>query len=82
MHLVRMQHCTPCFAGTVMPQSSLVQQSFLQSELPLLPECCTCGGLDVMKAADCQCRASLCYYNKLQHQPGHRKISNQTLVKT
>jgi hypothetical protein len=41
MHLVRVRHCTPFYAGTVMPQSSLVQICFDRSELLLVPVCCT-----------------------------------------
>jgi hypothetical protein len=37
MHLVRVQHCTHYYASTVMPQSSLVQLCFDQSELLLFP---------------------------------------------
>lgn len=43
MHLVRVQHCTSCYAGTVMPQSVLVQHCFDQSELLLMHVCCASG---------------------------------------
>jgi hypothetical protein len=53
MHLVRMRRCTPYYAGTVMPQSSLVQQSFRISALPLMRQCCMPGGFARMQAAQC-----------------------------
>jgi hypothetical protein len=60
MHLVRVQHCTQYYAGTVMPQSSLMQRCFDQSELLLMHVVCTTdqsGLSDVISslqsAADC-----------------------------
>jgi hypothetical protein len=41
MHLVRVQHCTHYYAGTVMLQSSLMQLCFDQSELVLIPLLCS-----------------------------------------
>uniref|UniRef100_A0A383W8E4 BACK domain-containing protein n=1 Tax=Tetradesmus obliquus TaxID=3088 RepID=A0A383W8E4_TETOB len=53
MHLVRMRHCTQYFAGIVMQHSSLVQQSFERTALPLMRECCTLGGFARLQDAKC-----------------------------
>jgi hypothetical protein len=41
MRCVRVQQCTHYFAGTVMPQSSMVQRCFEQSEILLMHVLCT-----------------------------------------
>jgi hypothetical protein len=43
MHLVRVRHCTQYYAGTVMPQSTLVQLCFQPSEVVLMHVCCQSG---------------------------------------
>uniref|UniRef100_A0A383VDD8 BACK domain-containing protein n=1 Tax=Tetradesmus obliquus TaxID=3088 RepID=A0A383VDD8_TETOB len=53
MHLVRMRYCTPYYSGTVMHQSSPVQQSFEHAALPLMRECCTTGGYARLQEAQC-----------------------------
>ncbi|WIA41233.1 hypothetical protein OEZ86_004846 [Tetradesmus obliquus] len=53
MHLVRMRYCTPYYSGTVMHQSSPVQQSFEHAALPLMRECCTAGGYARLQEAQC-----------------------------
>jgi hypothetical protein len=53
VHLVRMHHCTPYYAGTVMPHSSVVQQGIEHWALPLMRECCTPGSFDMLKLAQC-----------------------------
>jgi hypothetical protein len=53
MRLVRMQHCTPYYAGTVMAQSGLVRRCFTASELGLLGEVCSPGGYALLSAAGC-----------------------------
>jgi hypothetical protein len=50
--LVRMRHCTPYYAGTVMPHS-VVRQGTNRSALPLMRECCTPGGFDTLTTAEC-----------------------------
>jgi hypothetical protein len=53
MQLVRMRYCTPCYAGTVMPHSSTVQQGIERSAIPLMRECCTQGGFEMLTSAKC-----------------------------
>jgi hypothetical protein len=50
---VRMRHCTPYYAGTVMPRSSTVRQGVEREARPLMRECCTPEGCDVLASACC-----------------------------
>jgi hypothetical protein len=53
VHLARMRHCTPYYAGTVMPHSSVVRQGIERWALPLMRECCIPGSFDWLKLAQC-----------------------------
>jgi hypothetical protein len=53
MHLVRVRHCTPHYARTIMAQMDLVRSCFTASELGLLREVCSPGGYALLSAAGC-----------------------------
>jgi hypothetical protein len=53
MQLVRMRHCTPYYAGTIMPHSNIVKRGIGRSALPLMRECCMPGGFEKMQSANC-----------------------------
>jgi hypothetical protein len=53
VQLVRMRHCTPYYAGTIMPHSGIVQKGIERSALPLMRECCTPDGFDMLEKVCC-----------------------------
>jgi hypothetical protein len=52
VQLVRMRHCTPDYAGTIMPHSRVVRHSIERSAVPLMRECCMPGGYDKLDAGE------------------------------